>query len=142
MDINSCVVIGNLTRDSQLKYTASGAPVLEFSVAVNSKRKKGNQWDDYASFFDVVLYGKLGEAIANYTVKGQKVAVQGELRQDRWEKDGQNKSRILIIAKSVQLVGSKQGVSETNQSSAAKGRNRNDYEDLPDPQEFEDDIPF
>jgi single-strand DNA-binding protein len=94
-----------LTRDAELKYTANGQAVCKFSVAVNRRRKNGDQWVDEANFFDVVLWGRQGESINQYLVKGKMVGVDGELRQDRWEQDGQNRSKVEIVAANVQLIG-------------------------------------
>jgi single-strand DNA-binding protein len=105
-DVNIVVLVGRLTRDAELKYTNSGQAICRFSVAVNRSRKQGEQWVDEASFFDVDYWGKGGEAVNQYLVKGKQVAVEGELRQDRWEQDGQNRSKVLIAASNVQLLGS------------------------------------
>jgi single-strand DNA-binding protein len=104
-DINHVVLVGRLTRDAELKYTAGGQAVCKFSVAVNRRRKSGDQWVDEANFFDIVLWGRQGESINQYLVKGKVVGVDGELRQDRWEQDGQNRSRVEIVASNIQLLG-------------------------------------
>ncbi len=104
-DLNHVVLIGRLTRDAELKYTASGMAVCKFSIAVNRNRKQGDSWVEEASFFDITLWGRSGEAIVQYLVKGKQVAINGELRQDRWEQDGQNRSKVEVIANNVQLLG-------------------------------------
>jgi single-strand DNA-binding protein len=104
-DINHVVLVGRLTRDAELKYTAGGQAVCKFSVAVNRRRKSGDQWVDEANFFDVVLWGRQGESLNQYLVKGKMVGVDGELRQDRWEQDGQNRSKVEIVAANIQLLG-------------------------------------
>jgi single-strand DNA-binding protein len=104
-DINHVVLVGRLTRDAELKYTANGQAVCKFSVAVNRRRKSGDQWVDEANFFDVVLWGRQGESLNQYLVKGKMVGVDGELRQDRWEQDGQNRSKVEIVAANIQLLG-------------------------------------
>jgi single-strand DNA-binding protein len=104
-DLNHVVLIGRLTRDAELKYTANGQAVCKFSVAVNRRRKSGEQWVDEPNFFDVVLWGRQGETLNQYLVKGKQVGVEGELRQDRWEQDGQNRSRVEIVAGNLQLLG-------------------------------------
>jgi single-strand DNA-binding protein len=108
-DLNFVTIIGRLTRDAELKYTSGGTAVCKFSIAVNRRRKAGDVWTDEASFFDVVLWGKPGEALNQYLGKGKQVGIDGELRQERWEKDGQNRSRVEIVANSVQLLGGKDG---------------------------------
>jgi single-strand DNA-binding protein len=110
VDINHVILLGRLTRDSELKTLASGQAVCKFSIAVNRRKKQAEgQWIDEANFFDIVLWGRQGEILSQYLVKGKQVAIDGELRQDRWEQDGQNRSKIEIIANNVQLLGGGQG---------------------------------
>jgi single-strand DNA-binding protein len=104
-DLNHVVLIGRLTRDAELKYTANGQAVCKFSIAVNRRRKNGDQWEDEANFFDIVLWGRQGESLNQYLVKGKMVGVDGELRQDRWQQDGQNRSKVEIVAGYLQLLG-------------------------------------
>lgn len=104
-DINHVVLVGRLTRDAELKYTAGGQAVCKFSLAVNRRKKSGDQWVDEASFFDIVLWGKQGESLNQYLLKGKQVGIEGELRQDRWEQDGQNRSKVEIVANNLQLLG-------------------------------------
>jgi len=108
-DINHVVIVGRLTRDAELKYTASGQAVCKFSVAVNRRRKNGDQWEDEANYFDVVLWGRQGESLNQYLLKGKAVGVDGELRQDRWQQDGQNRSKVEIVANNIQLLGGNPG---------------------------------
>lgn len=103
--INHVVVIGNLVRDAELRVLNSGTPVMNFAIAVNRRRKQGDQWVDEANFFDVELFGRQAEAIQRFMVKGKQVGIQGELRQDRWEQDGQTRSKVKIHAINVQLLG-------------------------------------
>jgi single-strand DNA-binding protein len=104
-DLNHVVLIGRLTRDAELKYTANGQAVCKFSIAVNRRRKSGDQWVDEANFFDIVVWGRQGESLNQYLLKGKMVGVDGELRQDRWEQDGQNRSKVEIVANNLQLLG-------------------------------------
>jgi single-strand DNA-binding protein len=104
-DLNHVVLIGRLTREAELKYTAGGQAVCKFSIAVNRRKKNGDQWEDEANFFDIVVWGRQGESLHPYLVKGKMVGVDGELRQDRWTQDGQNRSKVEIIANYLQLLG-------------------------------------
>jgi single-strand DNA-binding protein len=104
-DINHVVLVGRLTRDAELKSIASGQAVCKFSIAVNRSKKNGEQWEDEPNFFDVVLWGRRGEALHQYLNKGKLVGVDGELRQDRWQQDGQNRSKVEIVANNIQLLG-------------------------------------
>jgi single-strand DNA-binding protein len=104
-DVNHVILIGRLTRDAELKYTSGGMAVCKFAIAVNKRRKHGEQWVDEANFFDIVLWGKQGESLNQYLVKGKQVAVEGELHQNRWEQDGQSRSKVEVNANNVQLLG-------------------------------------
>ena len=106
-DINNTVVVGRLTRDAELKYTKSGMAVANLGIAVNRSKKDGEQWVEEANFFDIQLWGRRAEALNQYLLKGQQIAVTGELRQERWEQDGQKRSRVIIVAQNIQLIGSK-----------------------------------
>jgi single-strand DNA-binding protein len=108
-DLNHVILIGRLTRDAELRYTASGQAVCKFSIAVNRRRKNGDQWEDEANFFDIVLWGRQGESLNQYLVKGKMIGVEGELRQDRWQQDGQNRSKVEIVANNIQLLGGAPG---------------------------------
>jgi single-strand DNA-binding protein len=109
VDINRVVLVGRLTRDAELKSIASGQAVCKFSIAVNRRRKNGEQWEDEPNFFDVVVWGRQGESLHQYLVKGKMVAVDGELRQDRWQQDGQNRSKVEVVASNIQLIGGNPG---------------------------------
>lgn len=104
-DVNQVVLIGRLTRDAEIKYTSGGFAISNFSIAVNRRRKDGDQWVEEANFFDINLFGKVAESLSKYLVKGKQVCVQGELRQDRWEQDGQARSKVVIVANNLMLLG-------------------------------------
>lgn len=123
-DVNQVVIVGRLTRDAELKYTANGFAIGNFSIAVNRRRKNGEQWVEEASFFEINLYGKSAESLNQYLVKGKQVAIQGELRQDRWEQDGQPRSKVVIVANNVQLLGGNSGGSGM-QTQAGGGYSQN-----------------
>lgn len=103
IDINSVTLTGRLTRDSEIKYTASGTAVCNFAIAVNSNKKVGDKWEDVPNFFDVTLWGKLGEALNTKLLKGVAVTVQGELKQERWEQDGKTRSAVKINAQNIRI---------------------------------------
>jgi single-strand DNA-binding protein len=105
MDINHVMLIGRLTRDAEFKVLPSGQTVCNFSIAVNRRKKVGDQWEDEANYFDIVLWGKQADSLNRYLVKGKQIGVDGELRQDRWQQDGQNRSKVVISANNVQLLG-------------------------------------
>lgn len=104
-DLSIAVLVGRLTRDSELKYTNAGQPICHFSVATGTRRKKGDQWVDEPSFWDIDLWGKQAENLNQYLTKGKQVAIEGSMRQDRWEQDGQPRVKVIITANSVTLLG-------------------------------------
>jgi single-strand DNA-binding protein len=108
-DVNNVTLIGRLTRDAELKYIANGTAVVKFSLAVNERRKSGDQWKDEANFFDIVLWGQLGESLSQYLTKGKQVAVVGRLTQERWEQDGYSRQRVIVTARDIELLGSPSG---------------------------------
>lgn len=108
-DINKVILVGRLTKDIEIKYTNNGAAIGNLSIAVNRSRKQNDQWIDETSFFDVKIYGKMAESLQPYLTKGKQIAVEGFLKQERWQKDGQNFSRVMVGAENVQLLGGKSG---------------------------------
>lgn len=105
-DVNSLVIVGRLTRDAELKYTASGQALATFAVAVNRKVKRGDAWEEEGNFFDVVYWGRGAEAVNQYLLKGKQIAIEGSLKQDRWQDaEGQPRSKVVIEANTVQLLG-------------------------------------
>ena len=141
-DLNKVILIGRLTRDAEMKYTNGGMPVSRFSLAVNRRKKSGDNWTDEANFFDIVLFGKSAESINRFLVKGKQVSVEGELRQDRWEQEGQKRSKIEIVAQNIQLLG---GTGERSGSPKKESQSFGDYssnEGANSSADFEDDIPF
>ena len=109
-NINSVVITGNLTRDPELRQTGGGTPVCGMRVAVNSRRKEGDQWVDKPNYFDVTVWGAQGENCATYLSKGRPVAVQGRLDWREWQdREGNKRQSIEIIAETVQFLGSRDG---------------------------------
>ncbi len=110
-NINSVVVTGNLTRDPELRHTPSGTPVCKLRIAVNTRRKSGDQWEDKPNYFDVTVWGAQGENCSTYLVKGRPVAISGRLEWREWETDGNKRQAVEIIAETVQFLGSRDGSS-------------------------------
>jgi single-strand DNA-binding protein len=117
-DINQVVLIGHLTRDlgtdeRSFGYVSNGMARANVSIAVNRSRKNGDQWVDEVNYFDVTIWGKTAENLKPYLTKGKQICVEGYLKQDRWEKDGQKFSKVTVVANNVQLLG---GRGESNSS--------------------------
>ena len=135
---NRVILMGNLTRDPELRYTGNGTAVCTLGLAVNRRVKKGDRWEEEASFFDVVVFGKIAENSAEYLAKGRPVLVEGELTQRRWEgQDGQKRSKVEIVASTVQFLGSRPGGGKGESSGTSGGA----PDDGPPPI-TDDEIPF
>lgn len=111
-DLNHVVLIGRLTRDlgddeRSFGYVGNSQARANVSIAVNRSKKSGDEWIDETSYFDITIWGKTAENLKPYLNKGKQICVEGHLKQDRWEKDGQKMSRVTIIADQVQLLGGK-----------------------------------
>jgi single-strand DNA-binding protein len=104
-DTNSVVLVGNLTRDPELRHTPSGTPVASLRVAVNDRVKKNGEWTDAPYYFDVTVWGSMGENCVQYLAKGKKVAVTGKLTWREWEAaDGSKRQAVEIVANNVQFL--------------------------------------
>ncbi len=111
-DVNKIIVSGNLCKDIELKYTPDSLAIASFSIAVNEKYKD----KESVSFFNVTAFGKTAENCEKYLGKGSKVLIDGSLKQESWEKDGEKKYAIKIIAQRVEFIGAKK--EETPQAEA------------------------
>lgn len=136
--------MGNLTRDVELRYTTSGTPVCDLGVAVNERIKRGEEWVDEAVFVDVTLWGRTAEIAQEYLSKGSPVFIEGRLKLESWETEGQKRSKLKVVGTKLQLIGGRPG-------QPAQPAN-DQYEPDPQPQEQatptyarsqpDDDIPF
>lgn len=150
------ILVGNLTRDPETRTTPSGLTICKFSIAVNRvyKDRDGNQKEE-VSFIDCDSFGAPAETISRYTSKGSAMLVEGRLRQDTWETDGQKRSKLVVVVEQFQFIGY-----GDSQSSGGKGGG-NDYESsaparrqpsrsgsesgaaaAPGGEEFDDEVPF
>jgi single-strand DNA-binding protein len=104
---NRVILVGNLTRDPELRYIPSGTAVSEIGLAVNDRVKKGDQWVDETTFVDVTLWGRTAEVANEYLSKGSNILIEGRLKLDSWEKDGQKRSKLRVVADKMQMLGSR-----------------------------------
>lgn len=104
---NKIILIGNLTKDPELRYTPQGTPVASFRLAVNSKYKQSNEMKSETLFIDVVVFGKQAESCSQYLSKGRPALVEGRLQERRWESDGQQKSKVEVVASTVRFLSRK-----------------------------------
>ena len=108
-NINRVVLVGNLTKDPELRHTPSGTAVCKLRVAVNTRQKdQTGQWVDKPNYFDVTVWGNQGESCAQYLAKGRPIGIDGRLDWREWEaQDGTKRQAVEIIAENVQFLGSR-----------------------------------
>jgi single-strand DNA-binding protein len=139
--INRVVLVGNLTRDPELRHTPSGTAVCSLRLAVNTRRKdQSGQWTEKPNYFDVTVWGQQGENCAQYLAKGRPVGVDGRLEWREWDaQDGQKRQAVEIIADSVQFLGGR-GDGEGGGQFIPQGASQpgQDFSSQP----TDDDIPF
>src|SRR5437016_2756570 len=109
-DYNRVILIGRLTRDPELRYIPSGTAVTEIGLAVNDRRKnQSGEWTEETQFIDITLWGRTAEIATEYLTKGSPVFIEGRLKLDRWEKDGQKHSKLKVVGDKLQFLGGKEG---------------------------------
>jgi len=107
---NKVVLVGNLTRDPELRHIPSGLAVTDIGLAVNDRRKSASgEWIDEVTFVDITLWGRWAEIICEYASKGSQVLVEGRLKQDTWESEGQKRSKLKVIGERTMMLGPKGG---------------------------------
>ncbi|MEN6407697.1 MAG: single-stranded DNA-binding protein [Thermoguttaceae bacterium] len=106
---NRVILVGNLTRDPELRYLASGTAVTDIGLAVNDRRKNANgEWIDETTFVDVTLWGRTAEVVSEYLSKGSPVLIEGRLKLDSWEtQDGQKRSKLKVVGERMQMLSAK-----------------------------------
>jgi len=108
---NRVILVGNLTRDPELRYTPSNTPVTDIGLAVNDRRKNANgEWIEETTFVDVTLWARTAEVASEYLTKGAPVLIEGRLKLDTWESnDGQKRSKLRVVGERMQMLGSRTG---------------------------------
>lgn len=106
---NKVILIGNLTKDPEIRYTTQGTPVSTLRLAVTTKHKSADEWKDETLFIDIVVFGKQAESCSQYLSKGSPALVEGRLQERSWEKDGQKKSKMEVVAQSVKFLPKRTG---------------------------------
>lgn len=111
---NKVILIGNLTRDPELRYTPQGTTVCNFGIAVNRKYKQAEEMKEEVTFINIVVFGKQADTCGQYLNKGSAVLIEGRLQERRWEtEDGQKRSRHEVVAQSVRFMPRRQGPAGT-----------------------------
>lgn len=109
---NKVILIGNLTKDPELRYTPQGTPVASFRLAVNRRYKQADEVKQETTFIDNVVFGKQAESCSKYLNKGSSVLVEGRLQERKWESNGQQRSKFEVIAQSVRFLSKRGGSQE------------------------------
>jgi len=109
-NLNKVMLIGNLTKDAELRYIPSGQPVLEFRLAVSRRyRTQAGEDREESLFIDVSLWGRRGEAVSRFLTRGTPLFVEGRLKMDEWERDGQRRSKMTVVAQNIEFLGRRNG---------------------------------
>jgi len=141
MSFNRIIIVGNLGRDPELRYTAQGTPVCSFSVATNERRKDRNgEMQDHTTWFRVTLWNRLAETASQYLQKGKQVYIEGRLRVDEYvDRDGKPRHSLEVFATDMQFIGSRgdDAPYERAATASASASPAEPQSDLSD-----DDIPF
>ena len=149
--LNQVTLMGNLTRDPELRQTPSGQSVCSFSLALNRSYKDASgEWQEATDYIDIVAWGGLAERVAQYMSKGRRCLVQGRLQSRSWEQDGQKRSKVEVLANDVTFLDSRGGGdgdesgSPAPSAKPAKSNKKDDVviEDIGDEPINLDDIPF
>jgi single-strand DNA-binding protein len=142
-NVNSVTLIGNLTRDPELRHTPSGTAVTTLRIAVNDRVKRGEEWIDAAYYFDVTVWGRQAENCAQYLAKGRPVGVSGKLTWREWDaQDGTKRQAVEVVADNIQFLGGRgDGEGETGSPqfvTQGAAQSKDDFAASP----ADDDIPF
>lgn len=153
--VNQVIMMGNLTRDPELRQTPSGQSVVSFSLALNrSYKDQSGEWQEATDYIDVSAWGPLAERVAQYMTKGRRCLVQGRLQSRSWEQDGQKRSKVEVLANDVTFLdgrgegGEGSGAGSfggSNNGGGSNGSSKKDdvvIEDIGDEPVNLDDIPF
>lgn len=141
MSFNRIILVGNLGRDPELRYTPQGTPVCSFTVATNEKRKdKAGEMQDFTTWFRVTLWGRQAETASQYLVKGRPVYIEGRIRLEEWtDRDNKQRYTLEVHATDMQFIG--QG-GRADESATPAPKTSHTESHPPEPQLSDDDIPF
>ncbi len=119
---NKVILIGNLTKDPEIRYTPNGTAVASFRLAVNRRYKQGDEFKEEVCYIDIVVFGKQAESCGQYLNKGSGVIVEGRLQEKRWDtEDGQKRSKHEVVAQTVRFLPKRQEAQAMTSKSASGG---------------------
>lgn len=146
---NRVVLVGNLTRDVEIRYTPQQTAVTEISLAVNERVKRNNEWVEEVNYINVTLWGRTAEVAGEYLSKGSSILIEGRLKHDTWEQDGQKRSKLKVVGERMQMLGGRGGGGSRGPAGAAHDdRARSpDASHVPDSHDYDrtppaGDVPF
>jgi single-strand DNA-binding protein len=144
--VNKAILIGNLGKDPEVRYTQGGTAVCNFSLATTERQKKGDEWVDHTEWHNIVVFGKSAENCQQYLKKGSTAYIEGRIQNRKWQdKEGKDRYTTEIVAQSIQFLGGRPSGGGGSSSADAGGGSYGGGEDFPsggggfDPN---DDIPF
>ena len=143
-DFNKVILLGRITREIEVRTTRSGTSVAEIGMATNERRKGANgEWEDQTTFVDVTFFGRTAEVAGEWLGKGSPVMIEGRLKLDQWEKDGQKRSKLSVVADKMVMIGGK-GEGQGGGNSGGESRSTTTAGASQGAKEFpaDDDIPF
>ena len=121
--MNRVFLMGNVTRDPELRYISNGSAVTEIGLAINDRRKSSTgEWVEETTFVDITLWGRTAEIAGEYVTKGAPLLIEGRLKLDMWEKEGKKNSKLRVVGDRMHLIGSRGG--SRSEGSQAGGRNQ------------------
>ncbi len=144
---NRVILVGNLTRDVEIRHLNSGTAVADVGLAVNDRRKTASgEWVDETTFVDVTLWGRTAEVASEYLSKGSPMLVEGRLKLETWETDGQKRSKLKVVCEKMQMLGGKGGGGGGPRSGGGQRGHEDEYSQpaaaSSAPSAPNDDIPF
>lgn len=148
VDFNKVILIGNLTRDPEVRYTPAGTAVADLRIAVNNRYKQGDEVKSEVSYIDIVVFGRQAESCGQYLSKGNGVLIDGRLRERRWDtEDGQKRSKYEVVAQNVRFMPKRTAVTAGNMSAnppaGEAGKDETGEETVEEPKEESNgDVPF
>lgn len=129
---NKVILVGNVTRDIELRSINSGSSVCDLGMAVNDRKKNASgEWVDEVTFIDVTLWNRTAEVAAEYLGKGSSVLIEGRLKLEQWETDGQKRSKLKVIGDRMQMLGGKKELAVQQAPRVSGGFSQGSHDEIP-----------
>lgn len=128
---NKVVLVGNVTREIELRSIGNNAKVCDVGLAINDRRKSANgEWVDEATFVDVTLWNRTAEIASEYLGKGSSVLIEGKLKFEQWEVDGQKRSKLKVVGDRMQMLGAKKDLVQQTPKNSSES-SQGSYDEIP-----------